>query len=78
MIIIAYVLVVPLVQFCFTAGVLLGGFLVALLLAWAPMSLRVRLASVCGGISGVLLAVVFGYGIFRLVIGLDHLQLVHF
>ena len=36
--IIAYVLVVPLVQFCLTAGVLLGGFLVALLLAWAPIS----------------------------------------
>jgi hypothetical protein len=33
------------------------------------MSLRVRLSGICGGISGILLAVAFGYGIFHLVIG---------
>lgn len=67
--IIAYVLVVPLVQFCLTAGVLLGGFLVALLLAWAPISLRTNVAGVFGGIGGVTFAVAFGYGVFRFVIG---------
>jgi len=67
--IIAYVLVVPLVQFCLTAGVWLGGFPVAFLLAWAPISLRTTVAGVCGGIAGVTFAVAFGYGIFRFVIG---------
>jgi mannose/fructose/N-acetylgalactosamine-specific phosphotransferase system component IIC len=65
----AYVLVVPLVQFCLTAGVLLGGGLVALLLAWAPISLRTKAAGVCGGILGVTFAVSFGYGIFHFVVG---------
>jgi hypothetical protein len=67
--IIAYVLVVPLVQFCLTVGVWLGGFPVALLLVWAPISLRTKVAGVCGGIAGVLLAVSFGYGIFHFVSG---------
>lgn len=66
---IAYVLVVPLVQFCLTAGVWLGGFPIALSLAWAPISLRTKVAGVCGGIVGVALAVAFGYGIFRVLIG---------
>ena len=60
---------VPLVQFCLTAGVLLGGFPVALLLAWAPISLRTKVAGVCSGIAGVTFAVACGYGIFRFVIG---------
>ena len=67
--VIAYVLVIPLVQFCLTAGVWLGGFPIALSLAWAPMSLRTKVAGVCGGIVGVALAVAFGYGVFRVMIG---------
>ncbi len=67
--VIAYVLVLPLVQFCLTAGVLLGGFSVALLLAWAPLSWRTKVGGLCGGIAGVTLAVAFGYAIFRFVIG---------
>jgi len=66
---IAYVLVVPLVQFCLTAGVRLGGLPVALCLAWAPISWRTKVAGVCSGIVGVALAVAFGYGIFRVVMG---------
>lgn len=69
--VIAYVLVVPLVQFCLTVGVLLGGFPVALLLAWSPISLRTKVAGVVGGAAGVALAVAFGYGVFRLLVGPD-------
>jgi len=68
-IIIAYVLVIPLVQFCLTAGTFLAGFPVALLLAWAPTSLRTKIAGVVGGIAGVALAVAFGYGVFHFVVG---------
>jgi len=67
--VIAYILVVPLVQFCLTAGVLLGGFPVAILLAWSPISLRTKVAGVIGGVTGVVFAVAFGYGIFRFVVG---------
>ena len=69
--VIAYVLVVPLVQFCLTTGVFLVGFPVALLLAWAPISLRTKVAGVIGGVAGVALAVAFGYGVFRLLVGPD-------
>ena len=66
---IAYLLVVPLVQFCLTAGVWLVGFPVALLFAWAPISLRTAVAGMIGGIAGVGLAVAFGFGVFRLLVG---------
>lgn len=67
--VIAYVVVVPLVQFCLTGGVWLIGFPVALLLAWAPISFRTTVAGIIGGIAGVVLAVAFGYGVFRLLVG---------
>lgn len=66
---IAYLLVVPLVQFCLTGGVWLIGFPMALLLAWAPISFRTTVAGIVGGIAGVAFAVAFGYGIFRLLVG---------
>ena len=68
---IAYILVVPLVQFCLTVGVFLVGFPVALLLAWSPISLRTKVSGFIGGVAGVALAVAFGYGVFRLLIGPD-------
>lgn len=73
--VIAYVLVVFLVQFCLTSGVFLVGFPVALLLAWAPISLRTKVAGVIGGVAGVALAVAFGYGVFRLLVGPDSFTL---
>ena len=66
---IAYILVVPLVQFCLTGGVFFVGFSVALLLAWSPISLRTMVSGFIGGVAGVALAVAFGYGIFRLLVG---------
>lgn len=69
--VIAYVLVVPLVQFCLTGGVFLVGLPVALLLARATMSMRTNVAGVIGGVAGVAFAVAFGYGVFRLVVGPD-------
>lgn len=69
--VVAYILVVPLVQFCLTGGVLLVGFPFAVLFAWAPISLRTKVAGVIGGVAGVALAVAFGYGVFRFVVGPD-------
>jgi hypothetical protein len=68
-VIVAYALVVILVRKCFSLGGMVCAFPVALLLAWAPMSLRMRVSGACHGIAGVTLAVAFGYGIFRLVVG---------
>lgn len=67
--IIAYVLVVPTVQFCLVLGVWIPGFLIALLLAWAPISVRTSIAGVCGGVAGVALAVLWGYGVFHFIVG---------
>ncbi|SRR6266508_973662 len=69
--VIAYILVLPLVQLCLTGGVFLVGFPVALLLAWAPISLRTKVSGFIGGVAGVTLAVAFGYGVFRLLVGPD-------
>ena len=65
----AYVVVVPLVQFCLTIGVFVGVTVFALLFAWAPVWLRTKVCGVCGGVAGVTLAVAFGYGVFRLLAG---------
>jgi hypothetical protein len=65
----AYILVVPLVQFCLMGGVFLVGFPIALLLAWTSVSLRTKIAGFIGGVAGVALAVAFGYGVFRLLVG---------
>jgi hypothetical protein len=67
--IIAYILVVPLVQFCLTGGFGLIGFPVALLLSRAPISIRTTVAGIIGGVAGVALAVGFGYGVFRILVG---------
>lgn len=67
--VVAYVLVILLASFCLTAGVWLGGFLIVLSLAWAPVSLRTKVAGFCGGVVGVAAAIAFGYGIFRLLAG---------
>ena len=69
--IIAYLLVLPLVQFAMTVGLFLGGVPLALLLAKAPILFRVRIAGVFGGIAGALCAVAFGYGVFRWLVGPD-------
>lgn len=73
--IIAYLLVVPLVQFCLTMGVLILGFAIALVLAWAPVALRLSISCVFGGVGGVATAVGFGYGVFRIVVGPDSFTL---
>ena len=67
--ILAYVIVIPLVQFCLTLGSVVAGFPIALCLAWAPMKLRVGIAGTLGGIAGVFAAVGFGYLVFFLLPG---------
>ena len=67
--IIAYVLVVPLAPFFLAAGQWLCAIPTAFLLIWASVSLRTKVSGFCSGITGVAVAVMCGYGIFRLVIG---------
>lgn len=67
--IVAYLLVIPLVPFCLTLGALVPGFLVALSLTRAPKSLRISIAGIVAGVSGVALAVVWGYGVFYFLAG---------
>lgn len=74
-IVVAYILVLPLVQFCLTIGVGLTGIPIAFLLAWTSVRVRVRIAGVCGGVGGVLLAVAFGCAVFRVVLGPDSFTL---
>jgi len=69
--VIAYVLVIFLVQFCLTSGLFLAGFPTALLLLWTSVSLRTTIAGFIGGVAGVALAVAFGYGVFRILVGPD-------
>lgn len=69
--VIAYVLVIFLVQFCLTSGLLLVGSPTALLLLWTSVSLRTTIAGFIGGVAGVALAVAFGYGVFRILVGPD-------
>jgi hypothetical protein len=67
--VIAYILVVFFGHWCLTIGVFLVGFPIALLLAWSSISLRTKVSGLVGGTAGVALAVAFGYGVFRLVVG---------
>ena len=69
--VIAYILVVFLVQFCLMAGVVLVGLPIALLLAWTSVSLRTKISGFAEGVAGVALAVASGYGLFRLLVGPD-------
>jgi hypothetical protein len=71
MTIVAYIAVISLVQFCLTLGVLVAGFAVALLLAWASTSFRTTVAGFLGGAAGVAVAVAFGYWVFQLLVGED-------
>jgi hypothetical protein len=69
--VIAYTLVAFLVQFCLTGGVLMVVYTIARFLGWASVSLRTEVAGFLGGIAGVALAVAFGYGVFRILVGPD-------
>jgi hypothetical protein len=69
--VIAYILVVLLVHFVLMGGALLVGFPIVLLLGWTSVSVQTKIAGFVGGIAGVALAVVFGFGLFRLLVGPD-------
>jgi hypothetical protein len=67
--ILAYALVIPLLQFCLTIGVGIVGLTMAFLLAWVPTSLRTKIAGLLGGAAGIVVAVAYGYAIFRFLLG---------
>ena len=66
--VLAYVLTVLLVH-CWLLIAGLPGFIVAVLLAWAPMQIRIAISGLCAGMGGMIVGVSIGYGIFRLVEG---------
>jgi hypothetical protein len=67
--VLAYGLVIVLVQFCSMLGTILVTMPVAGCLAWAPARLRGVVAGTCSGLGGVAAAVAFGYFVFRLILG---------
>ena len=66
--IVAYVLVVFLVQFCLMASWLIS-FPLALLFSWTSVSFRTKVVGFCDGIVGIAFAVTLGYVVFRLLVG---------
>jgi len=69
--ILAYVLVVPLVQFCLGIGAAGTRLSRCPLAGLTSVSLRVKIAGFLGGVAGVALAVAFGYAVFRFIAGPD-------
>jgi hypothetical protein len=65
----AYGLVIVLVQVCSMLGTILVTMPVAGCLGWAPARLRGVVAGTCSGLGGVAAAVAFGYFVFRLILG---------
>lgn len=67
----AYVLVILLGQFVLRTGfgMLVIGFPIALALAWTSVGVRTKISATSAGIAGVALAVAFGYGVFRFLVG---------
>jgi uncharacterized protein YacL len=76
--IIAYVLVVLSVLFCRMVGTGLGTLSIGFLLAWAPITFRQKIACFCGGVIGVMTAIVFSYGVFHLLVGPESFTIVPF
>jgi hypothetical protein len=74
--VLAYGLVVALVQFCLTLGTLLVAFLASGCLAWSPERLRGVIAGTLSGIGGIAAAVAFGYFVFRLILGSSEFNLI--
>ena len=68
-VLLAYILVIVLVQFCLTLGVLIIGIPIALCLSWLPASIRAPTNGTLAGIAGVGTAITFGYFVFHFVVG---------
>ena len=66
--VLAYVLVIPLVQFAFTLGVLFGSF-GGILLSWLPEKYGVQVRSFVSGCVGGITSVSYGFVVFRLLVG---------
>lgn len=73
MTVLSYLLVIIAGPIVLTVAVLLIGFVIALLLAWAPITFRVATASTLAGIAGAFVVAAFSYWVFSFVAhtGLD-------
>lgn len=63
--VLAYALVVVVAPLGLTVGVLVGGTLIALLVAWTSASVRVRLAAGGGGLVGIAVGIAASWLVFR-------------
>ena len=68
-IVLAYVLVIPLVQFALLLGSYFPGFLLALLLSWIPDKVGVPIRCFVSGCAGGSTAIAFGFIVFRWLAG---------
>ena len=76
--VLAYLIVILLVQFALTIGVVVGGTLLAFLLIWTSERVRVSISSFVAGVAGVVTAVLFGYLAFRILVGSGTFGLIPF
>ena len=67
--VLAYLVVIVLVQVCLRVGMLFAVFPVALILAWSSVSLRTKVAGFIGGLVGVAASIGFGYTVFSSLVG---------
>lgn len=65
----AYVLVIPLVQFALLLGSYSLGFLLALILSWIPDKNGVPIRCFAGGFGGGITTIGFGFVVFRWLVG---------
>ena len=68
MTVLAYIIVLPLSQFAWTAGVVVT-MILGFLVAWLPDRVRMPILGLVGGASGVLLSVLFARLIFSWLVG---------
>ena len=68
-VVITYVIVIALAQYCLPLGFLIGGMTTALCLTQAPGRLRDIVTGTIGGVAGVAAAAGFGYLVFHMILG---------
>ena len=65
----AYLVVIPLVQFALTIGIMILGFPIALILAWIPDRFGIPIRAFVAGCAGAVMSICFGFVVFTWLAG---------